>query len=84
MVWLWLSPGHTTVPGPNLASRRSTGDGDYEICDDFIVDEWLRKKIRASEDELQKEKECVSHLIGMVGGSCALRGVEDTTVPGEN
>ncbi|GLI65378.1 hypothetical protein VaNZ11_008933 [Volvox africanus] len=63
---------------------RSTGDGDYEICDDFIVDEWLRNKIRATEDELQKEKECVSHLIGMMGGACSLRGVEDTTVPGEN
>ncbi|KAG2431537.1 hypothetical protein HXX76_009551 [Chlamydomonas incerta] len=63
---------------------RSKGDGDYEICDNFIVDEWLRAKIRASEDELQKEKECVSHLIGMMGGSCALRGAEDTTVPGEN
>ncbi|KXZ49560.1 hypothetical protein GPECTOR_20g415 [Gonium pectorale] len=63
---------------------RSKGDGDYEICDDFLVDEWLRAKIRASEDELQKEKECVSHLIGMMGGSCALRGAADTTVPGEN
>ncbi len=63
---------------------RSKGDGDYEICDDFIVDEWLRNKIRSSEDELQKEKECVSHLIGMMGGACSLRGVEDTTVPGEN
>ncbi|KAG2429419.1 hypothetical protein HYH02_014074 [Chlamydomonas schloesseri] len=63
---------------------RSKGDGDYEICDNFIVDEWLRGKIRASEDELQKEKECVSHLIGMMGGSCSLRGAEDTTVPGEN
>lgn len=63
---------------------RSKGDGDYEICDDFIVDEWLRAKMRASEDELQKEKECVSHLIGMMGGSCSLRGAEDTTVPGEN
>lgn len=40
-------------------------------------------KIRASEDELAKEKECVSHLIGVSGGSCALRGGVDTTVPGE-
>ncbi|GIL76714.1 hypothetical protein Vretimale_8815 [Volvox reticuliferus] len=62
---------------------RSKGDGDYEICDNFLVDEWLRNKIRASEDELQKEKECVSHLIGMMGGACSLRGAEDTTVPGE-
>ncbi len=79
-------PG-TTFKCPALlcsVPNRSKGDGDYEICDDFIVDEWLRAKMRASEDELQKEKECVSHLIGMMGGSCSLRGAEDTTVPGEN
>ncbi|KAG2489119.1 hypothetical protein HYH03_012345 [Edaphochlamys debaryana] len=63
---------------------RSKGDGDYEIIQDFLVDEYLRSKLRATEDELQKEKECVSHLIGMMGGSCQLRGAEDTTVPGEN
>ncbi|PNH00762.1 Malate dehydrogenase [NADP], chloroplastic, partial [Tetrabaena socialis] len=63
---------------------RSKGDGDYEIINGFIVDEWLRNKIKATEDELQKEKECVSHLIGIMGGACALRGGEDTTVPGEN
>ncbi|MEW5298814.1 MAG: hypothetical protein WDW38_000445 [Sanguina aurantia] len=62
---------------------RSKGDGDYEICDDFLIDDWLRMKIRASEEELAKEKDCVSHLIGVSGGSCALRGGVDTTVPGE-
>jgi malate/lactate dehydrogenase len=36
---------------------RSKGDGDYEICDDFIIDDWLRSKITASEDELVKERE---------------------------
>jgi hypothetical protein len=30
------------------------GDGDYEICQDFIVDSWLQSKIKASEDELLK------------------------------
>mmetsp|Transcript_30914 Transcript_30914/g.68461 ORF Transcript_30914/g.68461 Transcript_30914/m.68461 type:complete len:421 (+) Transcript_30914:80-1342(+) len=63
---------------------RSKGDGDYEICQDFIIDDWLREKIGATEDELQKEKECVSHLIGQYGGSCSIRGAPDTTVPGEN
>lgn len=24
---------------------RSKGDGDYEICNDFILDDWLRQKI---------------------------------------
>jgi malate dehydrogenase (NADP+) len=62
---------------------RSNGDGDYEICQDFIIDDWLRMKIKASEDELSAEKGCVSHLIGIEGGSCAMRGAPDTTVPGE-
>lgn len=63
---------------------RSKGDGSYEVCDDFIIDDWLRSKIRATEDELIKEKECVGHLIGTVGAACELRGKEDTTLPGEN
>ena len=25
---------------------RSNGDGDYEICNDFIIDDWLRMKIQ--------------------------------------
>ncbi|KAG1666896.1 hypothetical protein FOA52_013530 [Chlamydomonas sp. UWO 241] len=62
---------------------RSNGDGDYEVCEDFILDDWLREKIKASETELLSEKGCVSDLIGLMGGSCALRGAEDTTVPGE-
>mmetsp|Transcript_11079 Transcript_11079/g.19248 ORF Transcript_11079/g.19248 Transcript_11079/m.19248 type:complete len:414 (-) Transcript_11079:520-1761(-) len=63
---------------------RSTGDGSYEICNDFILDDWLRKKIAATEEELVKERACVSHLIGLMGESCDIRGAVDTTVPGEN
>lgn len=63
---------------------KSKGDGDYEICNDFILDDYLREKIAASEDELLKEKSCVSNLIGVFGGSCDIRGEPDTTVPGEN
>jgi len=62
---------------------RSKGDGDYEICNDFILDDWLRSKIQKSEEELDQEKSCVSDLIGLSGGSCAIRGAPDTTVPGE-
>ncbi|KAJ9531878.1 hypothetical protein QJQ45_022016 [Haematococcus lacustris] len=62
---------------------RSKGDGDYEICNDFILDDWLRQKLAATEDELSKERDCVSHLIGVMGGSCDIRGAEDTSVPGE-
>ncbi len=28
--------------------RRSKGDGSYEICQDFILDDWLRQKIAVS------------------------------------
>lgn len=42
---------------------RSNGDGDYEIVDDFVIDDWLRQKLSASEDELVKERDCVGHLI---------------------
>jgi malate dehydrogenase (NADP+) len=61
---------------------RSKGDGDYEVCDDFIIDDWLRGKIRASEDELLKERDCVGHLIGVEGAACQI--TDDTTLPGEN
>lgn len=40
--------------------------------------------MQATEDELSKERGCVSHLIGVTGGSCDIRGTADTTVPGEN
>lgn len=63
---------------------RSKGDGDYEVCDDFIIDDWLRAKIAASEEELVKEKECVGHLIGMTGAACRIGPGEDTMLPGEN
>ena len=63
---------------------RSKGDGDYEICDDFIIDDWLRAKLRASEDELVKERECVGHLLGREGAACRIGPGEDTMLPGEN
>lgn len=61
---------------------RSKGDGDYEIVPDFVIDDWLRDKIKASEEELVRERECVSHLIGLEGASCRI--TEDTMLPGEN
>ncbi len=79
---LYAHPPTLTFPSllPWILGTPSQGDGDYEICNDFIIDDWLRMKIAASEEELVKEKDCVSHLIGRMGGSCALRGAEDTTV----
>lgn len=61
---------------------KSKGDGDYEICSDFIIDDWLRDKIKASEDELLKERDCVGHLIGAEVAKCEIS--EDTMLPGEN
>jgi malate dehydrogenase (NADP+) len=64
---------------------RSKGDGDYEVCDDFIIDDWLRQKINASQEEIVKEKECVGHLIGAAAPVCRIeKGQEDTWLPGEN
>ncbi|KAI8465965.1 MAG: lactate dehydrogenase/glycoside hydrolase [Monoraphidium minutum] len=64
---------------------RSKGDGDYEICDDFIIDDWLRKKIDASQEELLKERECVGHLIGTEAPVCRIdKNDPDTWLPGEN
>ncbi len=61
---------------------RSKGDGDYEVIDDFIIDEWLREKIKATEDELIKERNCVSHLIpGAPPAACEI--MADTMLPGE-
>ena len=39
------------------------GDGNYEVVEDFIIDEWLDTKIKASENELRKERDCVGHLV---------------------
>jgi len=61
---------------------RSKGDGDYEICKDFVLDDWLKAKVKASEEELVKERECVGHLLGAAAPACAIR--EDTMLPGEN
>ena len=64
---------------------RSKGDGNYEVCDDFIIDDWLRKKISESEEELVKEKECVGHLIGTPNAACRItKDDPDTWLPGEN
>lgn len=61
---------------------RSTGDGDYELVPDVVIDDYLRAAMNKSQDELLKEKECVGHLIGVEGAACAIK--EDTMLPGEN
>lgn len=41
-------------------------------------------QIKASEDELAKERDCVGHLIpNQDAAACALVGSEDTWVPGD-
>ncbi|PRW60328.1 Malate dehydrogenase [NADP] chloroplastic [Chlorella sorokiniana] len=62
---------------------RSTGDGNYEVINDFVIDDWLRAKLEESEQELRKERDCVGHLIpGASKAVCAI--TEDTMLPGEN
>jgi malate dehydrogenase (NADP+) len=62
---------------------KSKGDGDYEIIEDFEVNDYLRAKLVTSEEELVKEKNCVKHLMGEAGGYCD-PALEDTMLPGEN
>lgn len=64
----------------------SKGNGEWEFATDFKVDDYLRAKIKASEEELVKERDCVSHLIpeaALTGAACNLAGGEDTWVEGD-
>jgi len=62
---------------------RSDGDGNYEVIDDFVIDDWLRAKLNATQDELIKERDCVGHLIPNAKRAvCAIE--DDTMLPGEN
>lgn len=60
---------------------RSKGDGSYEIVEGLKINDWLRERIKKSEEELSNERGCVSHLMGVEGGSCLM--LEDTLLPGE-
>lgn len=62
---------------------RSNGDGDYEVVQDLVINDWLRERIKKTEDELVAEKKCVAHLIGEENGVCELPA-GDTMLPGEN
>ena len=63
---------------------RSTGDGSYEVVEGLQINDWLRERIKTSEDELTKEADCVSHLTGKVGKVCEITAdTPDTTLPGE-
>ena len=56
-----------------------------QVIDNFLIDDWLRRKINASVEELVKEKECVGHLIGTANPVCRITDKdEDTWLPGEN
>lgn len=60
---------------------RSKGDGSYEIVPDLEINDWLRDRMQKSQEELVNERNCVGHLIGEYGASCAV--LEDTLLPGE-
>lgn len=86
----WFSSGVYTNGNPYGIAEdlifsmpcRSTGDGNWELVTDCYVDDYLRDRIRKSEDELIAEKKCVSHLIGAPNGVCELPD-GDTMLPGE-
>ena len=59
------------------------GEGRHHVCDDFAIDDWLREKILASEDELIRERECVSHLLPNAEPA-ACRITQETSLPGES
>merc|ERR1712094_123251 len=61
-----------------------TNDGDYTLVPEKEIKRtpWLDAKIAASVDELSKERGCVQHLFGEMGGVCEV--TEDTMLPGEN
>lgn len=87
----WFSTGVCTDGNPYGIKEglifsmpcRSAGDGSYEFVpkEELNLSDWLMERIKVSEDELYNEANCVTHLTGIEGGSCAL--VEDTGLPGE-
>lgn len=63
---------------------RSNGDGTYEVIDDFVIDDWLRAKLDATQNELIQERDCVGHLIPNSDRPAVCTIKEDTMLPGEN
>ena len=59
------------------------GNGVYHVCEDFAIDDWLRERILASEEELIRERGCVSHLLPN-GGPAACSITQETSLPGES
>lgn len=72
----WFSSGVYTTGNPYGIAEdlifsmpcRSKGDGDYELATDVLINDFLRERIKKSEDELLAEKRCVAHLIGEGNG----------------
>ncbi|XP_021761329.1 malate dehydrogenase [NADP], chloroplastic isoform X1 [Chenopodium quinoa] len=86
----WFSSGVYTDGNPYGIAEglvfsmpcRSKGDGDYELVKDVIFDDYLRKRIKLSEEELLAEKRCTAHLTGEGIAVCDLPA-GDTMLPGE-
>ena len=60
---------------------RRNDKGLFEIVEGLKINDWLRERIKKSEEELIGERGCVAHLMGVEGGSCPI--LEDTLLPGE-
>ncbi len=67
------------------ATRFARSPGDYEIIEDFVIDDWLQMKLDKTQEELVGERSCVSHLIPesrrRSPPACDIK--EDTMLPGE-
>ncbi len=49
----------------------------------LLPQDWLRHKLKASEEELLNERDCVGHLIpGSMAAVCRINDTGDTTLPG--
>lgn len=86
----WFSSGVYTNGNPYGIAEdiiysmpcRSAGDGSWELVTDCEINDYLRERMKKSEDELLAEKKCVAHLIGQENGYCDLPE-GDTMLPGE-
>ncbi|KAL2943301.1 Malate dehydrogenase [NADP] chloroplastic [Bienertia sinuspersici] len=67
---------------PIVIRLKAQGDGDYEFVKDVVFDDFLRKRIKKSEEELLAEKRCTAHLTGEGIAVCDLPA-GDTMLPGE-
>lgn len=77
------TPTHLLQGGVDAPHSLQPGVCSVVQVKDFEINDWLKKKIAATEEELKKEADCVGHLVpGASFAACAI--TDDTMLPGEN